>query len=497
MALSFALLGTVRATHAGQPLDVGRPQQQAVLSALLLAPGRPVTDRQLIEAVWGEDEEGWPRDPTAALRTHVSRIRRLLADPAAGRDSVLASITGGYRLELAPERIDAHRFESALVEVAARQADDPAEAWRLLGTALDLWTGPALAGVPGAGAERSRARLAERRLSALELRLELGMRLGRHADLLGEAEELAEQYPLRERLHYLRMRVLCGCGRQAEAVAAFQQARQILDEELGLAPGAALTELYQRIRRAERQPAARPRPSQLPSATADFTGRGEELALLLGKLGDVGRCAAPVLVIGGPVGAGKSALGIQAAQLVRGDFPDGQLYADLGASRGGPVAAADVLPAFLRALGADPHGPAELLAARYQEVLADRRVLVLLDDAADAAHAGPLLPRGAGCAALVTCRWDAAGDREGSAAAQRSEVVRLALGPLDLAQGCALVAAIIGAPRADAEPEAVRRLVAACDGLPSAIRSAAARLAARPRWAVAELAGRLTRPDRA
>lgn len=156
-----------------------------------------------------------------------------------------------------------------------------------------------------------------------------------------------------------------------------------------------------------------------------------------------------------------------------------------------------MLPAFLRALGADPHGPADLLAARYQQALAGRRVLVLLDDAADQAQVGPLLPRAAGCAALVTSRSPTAAAAGGRAAQDPwPDAVRLVLGPLDLAQGCALVAAIIGAARAAAEPDAVGRLVTVCAGLPSAIRAAAGRLAARPRWAVAELAERLARAER-
>lgn len=211
--LSFTLLGAVTATRAGRALEVGRPQQQAVLSVLLLAPGRPVTDRQLIEAVWGEDEEGWPRDPTGALRTHISRIRRGLAEPAAGRDSVLASITRGYRLELSPDRIDAHRFERALADATACRVDDPAAGWALLGTALELWTGPALTGVPGAWAERHRARLAERRLAALELRFELGLRLGRHAEVLDQVSELAERFRCASGC------TCCGCARWKPAGA--------------------------------------------------------------------------------------------------------------------------------------------------------------------------------------------------------------------------------------------------------------------------------------
>ncbi|WP_328942655.1 transcriptional regulator [Streptomyces sp. NBC_00250] len=496
MGLEFAVLGPPRAWLDGRERALGRPQQRAVLCALLLAPGELVPTQRLITALWGEDEEDWPKDPVGQIGTHAHRLRRALDRPG-----VLVAGPGGYRLAVAREAVDVFRYEKEAGRAVARLRDAPEEARELLARALGRWSGTALDGVPGPLAARTRERLAASRHAAVMASYEAELSLGRHADVLVALRELTAARPEDEEAHRLCLLALYRCGRREEALALFEALRERLDRRLGLDPGGALTGLYERIRR-DGPGLAVPRPCQLPPDIPDLVGRGAQVREAEGLLrSGGGQGGGPVVVLSGPYGAGASTLAVHLAHRVRDAFPDGQLYARGDA----PGAVREVLAGFLRALGErPPEGTGEgELAARYRAALAGRRVLVLLDGVREP---GPLLPGGAGCAALLTEAEaeaasaagvgaeaaSAAGVEAAAKAATGPGAVRLPVGPLDPDDAYELLARIVGPDRIRREAAAARELAELCGRLPARLRSAAARLAARPQWSVADLVGRLS-----
>ncbi|MFG5718335.1 BTAD domain-containing putative transcriptional regulator [Streptomyces murinus] len=486
--LRFALLGPVRAWYDGRQLRLGSPQQRAVAAALLLREGRTATAGELIDAVWGEEP---PPQALAALRTYVSRLRGELRREAG--DALLVSESGGYTVRLPERRLDLTCAKELCVRAEqARAAGDLPRARAVVREVLGLWDGEALAGVPGPYAAAQRVRLEEWRLHLLESCLDMDLALGRHAEAVAELTALTAAHPLRERLRELLMLALYRSGRQAEALAVYADTRRLLAEELGVDPRSGLRELQQRILRADpalHEPAAprpaergevRVRPAQLPVCVADFTGRTEVTARLVGLLSAAGRTDVPVAALWGTGGVGKSALAVRVGQAVRRFFPDGQLYVDLQQEE-----PAGALGAALRALGVAgrdvPEGLAER-AALYRSVLDGRRVLVVADHARDAAQVRWLLPASAGCGVLVTSRRRMLG----LAGARLVE-----LDAMSPQEALALFTRVVGERRVAAERAAARYVVAACGFLPLAVRAAACRLAARPAWTVAMLAGRL------
>ncbi|MFJ5777644.1 BTAD domain-containing putative transcriptional regulator [Streptomyces sp. NPDC093094] len=487
--LRFAVLGPVRAWHDEEPVATGSPQQRALLAALLLREGRTATAAELIDALWAGEP---PSQALAAVRTYASRLRKALG---AG---VLVSESGGYAVRgLDDGALDAAVAQDLAGEAEkARQAGDLGEARSLLGRALALWDGEPLAGVPGPYAEAQRVRLEEWRLGLLEARLDLDLEQGCHAEAVSELTALTAAHPLRERLRELLMLALYRSGRQAEALAVHADTRRLLADELGVDPGPGLRELQERILRADPglaeppAPAAEPaaaavRPAQLPATVPDFTGRTSFVSELGAVLTAAEGRVMAVSALAGIGGVGKTTLAVHVAHQARPAFPDGQLYVDLQGA--GPRAAEPetVLGAFLRALGtADSAIPDTLeeRAALYRSVLDGRRVLVLLDNARDAAQVRPLLPGTDGCAALVTSRVrmvDLAG----------AHLVDLDVMSPD--EALALFTRVVGEERVRSEREAALDVVAACGFLPLAIRIAASRLSARRTWTVSVLAAKL------
>ncbi|MBD0671012.1 BTAD domain-containing putative transcriptional regulator [Streptomyces sp. CBMA156] len=490
MGLVFSLLGPLRARCDGRELDLGRPQQRAVLAALLIPPGQLVPTDRLVEDLWGADDSRWPKDPVGQIGTHVHRLRRALGMPG-----LLVGAAGGYRLEVPRAAVDLFTYEAAVEEAVALRHQDPPRARESLARALGSWEGRrVLDGVPGAFAERVRERLAAGRFAAVKALSGLDLALGRHAEALEPLAALAAAHPQDEEVHRLHLLALHRCGRPAEALAVYEALRERLDGELGLEPAPALVELAEQIRRGEAPVLLRrlPRPCQLPPDIPDLVGRAAQLReaqrVLRANGAPVPGAAAtgtpvkegpvvegpirgtPVLGLSGPAGSGASALAVHVAHAVQDAFPDGQLYA----SGGGPGA---VLAGFLRALGerADAADDLDELSARYRAALAGRRVLVLLDGVAEP---GPLLPSVPGCAAVV------AGAEPGTLP---GDAVRLAVGPLEPQDARELLARIVGTDRIRQEPDAVAEVAALCGHLPALLRTAAERLAARPQWTVAEL----------
>ncbi|WP_328682462.1 NB-ARC domain-containing protein [Streptomyces sp. NBC_01261] len=488
-ALRFSVLGPVRAWRGPVALNTGSPQQRALLAALLLREGRTATAGELIDALWGDDP---PSQALAAVRTYASRLRKALD---AG---VLVSESGGYAVRGLPEgALDVAEVHDLANEAEkAKSAGDLGRARDLLGRALALWDGEPLAGLPGPYAEAQRVRLEEWRLQLLESRLDMDLEQGCHAEAVSELTALTAAHPLRERLRELLMLALYRSGRQAEALAVYADTRRLLADELGVDPRPGLRELQNRILQADpglaepSAPAAETvtapvRPHQLPATVPDFTGRVSFVSELSDVLASAEGRVMAVSALAGIGGVGKTTLAVHVAHQSRSAFPDGQLYVDLQGAGSRSAEPETVLGAFLRALGtADSAIPDSLeeRSALYRSVLDGRRVLVLLDNAKDAAQVRPLLPGTEGCAALVTSRVrmvDLAG----------AHLVDLdVMSPEEALQ---LFTRIVGAERVAAERESALDVVAACGFLPLAIRIAASRLAARRTWTVSVLAAKL------
>ncbi|MFE6913806.1 AfsR/SARP family transcriptional regulator [Streptomyces rubiginosohelvolus] len=486
-ALRFTVLGPVRAWRGSQLLSSGSPQQRALLTALLLREGRTATAGELIDAFWGEDP---PSQALATIRTYASRLRKIL-----GQDT-LVSESGGYAIRIDRGALDLTLAQDLAAEAEkARAAGDRCQARTLINKVLGLWDGEALASVPGPYADNQRTRLEEWRLQLTETRLDLDLEVGCHAEAVSELTALTAAHPLRERLRELLMVALYRSGRQAEALAVYADTRRLLAEELGVDPRPELAQLQQRILRADEElarpadepaPAPAPlRPAQLPATVPDFTGRSAFVAELGSRLATAEGSVMAVSAVAGIGGVGKTTLAVHVAHQARRHFPDGQLYVDLQGAGARAAEPETVLGSFLRALGtADSAIPDTLdeRAALYRSTLDGRRILILLDNAHDAAQIRPLLPGTPGCAALVTSRVrmvDLAG----------AHLVDLdVMSPEEALQ---LFTRIVGAERVGSEREAALDVVAACGFLPLAIRIAASRLAARRTWTVSVLAAKL------
>jgi DNA-binding SARP family transcriptional activator/tetratricopeptide (TPR) repeat protein len=499
--VEFRLLGPLEVYEDGKPLVIRQRAQRTLLSLLLLHANRPVASDWLVEALWGGPA---PSSGSAGhrLRTHVWGLRRTLA--AGGAAARLQTSPGaGYVLRVDPEELDVLVFRRLAAEGRrAVAAGDLPEAVERFQRALGLWRGAALADLAAAttsvlGGELTQ--LEEERLGVQETLVDarLGPEGTVDGELIGELRGLVTAHPLRERLWAQLMVALYRSGRQADALAAFAEVRTRLVEELGVEPGPELQRLQRQILAADpalgaaSAPAGAGVPRQLPGDVATFTGREAELRRLAVLLDPGTEPRGPVVIsaIDGMGGIGKSALAIRAAHQLAERFPDGQLYLNLqGATPGlGPLEPLEALGRMLRALGTDPgQVPAEVeeAAARLRSLAAGRRLLLVLDNAHDAAQVRPLLPASPTCAVLVTSRQVLATLDLGGAQP-------LHLDALPPGQALELLARIAGPRRVAAEPDAAGEVVRHCGYLPLAIRIAGARLAARPAWPVGELARRL------
>ena len=484
--MRFGLLGPVVVQDGGDQAVEPAGIPGALLAVLLLQANRVVAHERLAEAVWGEDA---PSAVAAGLRNHVLRLRRQLGPQAGAR---VRTAAGGYLVEVREGELDEQVFvDGCRRGRQALRSGDPAEAARILSSALALWRGEPLAGLPlGSQAETQVQRLHEVRLLALEGRIEADLLLGRHGEVVAELRALTTAHPLREVLHGQLMLALYRAGRQAEALDVFHALRRTLVQELGLEPSTEVRTLHQQIlvadpaltppTRPETAADAGPR-SQLPSDTRVFTGRERELDELLALAratahGQGGGGTLEVCVIDGMGGIGKSALAVHAAHRLRTEFPDGQLFIDLHSHTPGmdPLTAGDALDWLLRSLGVPrqliPEDPAER-AALYRDRLADTRTLVVLDNAASTAQIRPLLPAAPGCLVLVTSRRRLTG---------LDDAHILPLDILPDADATALLHAVAGPGRVPAGHPAARRLIRLCGHMPLAIRITAARLRHHP-----------------
>ncbi|MFC9477919.1 AfsR/SARP family transcriptional regulator [Streptomyces griseus] len=535
--MDFGVLGPLTVRRAGVPLELGTPKGQMLLAVLLSRPGRTLTEDALVEAVWGAEQ---PKSATKNVQTYVHRLRRRLGDP--GR---ITREGRGYRLRADRGELDSARFEDlADAARAASAAGDHERSRRLFDEALGLWRGPAfgeIADVPALRAEATR--LDELRLGVLEERVDVDLRLGRHGEVLGELTALTMEHPFRERMWAQLMLALYRCGRRADALLAYLQVRDVLVEETGLEPGHRLRNLHRAVldedpaldrvtagaearapgRTAvtaegpapgtDQAPAPGPDPGtapgpapgrpalvseeqaradvararMLPPALGDFSGQERELAEIEAVLRTRHAADEPAatVTVSGPGGVGKTALAVQAAHRLRSAYPDGRLFAALAGSRTQPASATAVLGRFLRALGvpatAVPDDPEERVDL-YRGLLAERRILVVLDDAYNEAQLAPLLPASGTCGVIATGRVRLGG---------LGGAHRVELREMSEADSAALLRGSTGGRLATASGAELSELVRLCARLPLALRIAGSLLVSRPHWRPADLVSRL------
>ncbi|WP_137233490.1 BTAD domain-containing putative transcriptional regulator [Streptomyces sp. BPSDS2] len=515
--MDLLALGPLELWHGDQEHMLGSVKHRCVLAVLVHARGEPVAVDTLMERVWGDEPP--PKGP-ATLQTYLSKLRRRLhaaVGPLVRVDHVPPRM---YRLRMNDlNDLDLVRFQRFRAE-AAVAAEQGRTDWAigLLRTAESMWRGEPLPESSGEWAASVRTRLLEDHRHVREERIRLELELGRHADLIGELRELAAESPLAEGVVGSLMLALHRSGRHSEALELYRTTHTRLREGLGMDPGAELQALHQRILEQDRDlteprsaavavraaaaiapvpaaaaaappaPSAAPVRNNLPRDTRDFTGRARELTLLREVIAGADGYALPLAVLHGMPGIGKTALAVHAAHRLAEDYPAGQLYVDLhGFSGRRPLDPAEALALLLRAAGADGTDgtlPDTLdgRAAAWREWTARHRVLVVLDNARDAAQVRPLLPGSAGCLAIVTSR-NRLSALDGAAS--------LLLDALSAREAAALFTRIAGTARTSRDPEALELLVDACGRHPLATTLLAGRFRHREIWDLRHLLERL------
>jgi DNA-binding SARP family transcriptional activator/tetratricopeptide (TPR) repeat protein len=487
----YRLLGSVEVRVDGRPVDVGPAKQRSVLAVLLVEANTAVSVDQLIDRVWADHP---PPRVRSSLHSYLTGLRRVLR-------SAPVSITGRsgtYVLAVDEHAVDLHQFRH-LMDQARAETDDE-RALVLAERALGLWRGEPFAGLDAPWLATVRAGLERERAAAQLDHVDLALRCGQHTRLLPELSTLADENPLDEWVSGQLMLALYRAGRQADALAHYQHTRQHLAEQLGTDPGPELQQLHQRILTADPSltPTATNRvsagagtavvPRQLPAAPWAFTGRQEHLDALTATLDQTGTVV--ISAIRGAGGIGKTWLALAWAHRHLDQFPDGQLFVDLrGFSPDSePMAPAVALRGFLDALGVAPARiPLDLQARSglLRSLVAHKRMLIVLDNAADADQVVPLLPGGDSCTVLVNSRRTLTG------LITRHGAHHIALDTLSDDEARALLARRLGAARVAAEPEAVTKLLRLCGGLPLALGIIAAHALVHPELLLAEFVAAL------
>ncbi|MFJ9823650.1 AfsR/SARP family transcriptional regulator [Streptomyces sp. NPDC101160] len=482
--VEFRLLGPEEVLHEGQPVPISAAKHRALLTVFLLRSDRVVMTEDLIDGLWGTNP---PKTARTTLHNYIRRLRKVLL--ACGSDPLLTE-PGGYVLRLESHWLDVHAFDDLVAQAeGAQERGDLVAASQFQRRALGLWRGKALEGTASRYlAEVEAPRLEEARRSAFEKLMDIDLRLGHHNALLGEMRRELAREPLRERLRSQYMLALYRAGRRADALDVYREGRRVLVKELGLEPGPALREMERAIladspalaaptAAASRAAASRsaeqvPPPRQLPPDTAHFTGRDAHLRALDEWAGASGTHGPMVITaIDGQGGMGKTALAVHWGHSARARFPDGQLYIDLrGYATTRPVTPVEALASFLYALGVPaeriPDDP-DRAAGLYRTLLAEKRVLVVVDNARSADQVRPLLPGSPGSHVVVTSRDVLAG------LVVRDSARHLRVDALTPEEAAELLERLLGASVVAAEPEATAELARLCWYVPLALRVSA------------------------
>ncbi|MEG8179851.1 AfsR family transcriptional regulator [Nocardia terpenica] len=506
--MEFLILGPLVVRSGGCEVVVSAPRQRIVLAALLLSPNRVVSVERIAELVW---DEALPPSAAATIRTYVMRLRQVLGAAGAERIQTRAP---GYLLRVQDGDTDLGRFLAhRRAAKALAGTGDTEAAVEELDRGLSLWRHDPFLDVPCPRLHESEGvHLRELRLQTVGWRMDLQLGLNRHAEVLPELRRIVREQPLNEAFVGRLMLALSRVGQQPEALALYQRVRADLIGQFGMEPGTELREIQTRILRGDpapittSTPVARgdtpppadeaesatgdvPTPAQLPPETPDFVGRRVETRELHDLLTEPRRRGAAVIITG-PAGIGKTGLLLRVAHAARADFPDGQLYASLEGPDGSAIDPARIAQRFLIGLGVSRRsipedGPDRL--ALYRSIIAQRRILVVLDDVGDAARVRPLLP-GSGASRVLIAGRAGRTDLDGSHT--------VVLDPLPDAIALNLLAGIIGRDRVDAEPAAARAIVHACSGIPLALRITGLRLHNRPDRSLGDTSHRLADPER-
>ncbi|MFJ2261098.1 BTAD domain-containing putative transcriptional regulator [Streptomyces sp. NPDC087844] len=512
-ALRLSVLGPVRGWLAGTELDLGPPQQRATLAVLLVRAKRPVPVGDIVDVLWGQDA---PPSAANVIHRHVGMLRRLfepgLSNRAEGQRLVRGS--AGYRLRVGVDDVDLSRFRH--LRETAREADGaggPEETVKRLAEALSLWQGPVAAGIPlTARSHRVFTALDREYLTTVREAAETALRHGVPQHVVPVLERCAARYPVDERVHADLALALAATGHQAEALDVCRIVRTRLAEELGVTPGPELRAAHARVlegggparvvarpredtsatappgraltrrpheRQEQEQEPLRGSDDQLPSASASFVCRSGETALLLALADDTRsrHRTSAVGVLCGPAGIGKTALAVEVAHRLRERFPDGRFHVALRGfdTSGPPLTPVEGMRRLLHALGAPvsqlPEDTEDVDAhtGLYRSLTAGRRILLVLDDAHDAAQVRPLLPAAAGSLTLVTSR------RQLSSLVTEEAARRVVLAPLAPAESRAFLRGRIRSEGLGVGPQAVEELVARCAGSPGALSLATGR----------------------
>ncbi|MFD4637347.1 BTAD domain-containing putative transcriptional regulator [Lentzea sp. NPDC058436] len=500
MKSEFRLLGPLEVIYSGKPVKVGGARQRKLLAILLINANRVVSVDQLVDELWQDP----PRSVRQQIHNAVGGLRRSLAD-AAGEVRIVRTDVG-YRLEVLPESIDFQRFSDLARRAdSAKARGELSAAIEQLDAALSAWRGDALSGLDSPAINAASVSMNESRSTAVEQMFAWRLESGESSSLVSELTQLVAQHPLRESLRGSLMRALYRGGRQADALAVYEEGRKVLAEELGLDPGVALRELHLAIlndsvatpavpsgddAKTARLSASSSRSrskSFLPHDTVDFSGRAAELTKLIEEVERAQPTTLVISAIDGMGGVGKTTLAIRLSHQASRTFPDGQYFLDLHGFSAGvePITAEQALEHLLRDSGVPPElvpSETDARSALWRAQLAGTRSLVLLDNAIDAAQVRPLLPGSAGVLVIVTSR------RRLSAL---DGAVPLSLDVLSPREAVEMFTKVVGECRAEAEPDAVEEAVRLCGHLPLAIRIAAARLRDRTSWTVANLVDRI------
>ncbi|MEU4480229.1 BTAD domain-containing putative transcriptional regulator [Micromonospora sp. NPDC023966] len=494
MQVRIGLLGTMELWVDGQQLTPGAAKRRTVLAGLALEANRPVSLQRLAGEVWSDP----PSSAVANLRSHAAALRQAVGDRLFARPQA-------YELRLAPGELDVTDFQRLAEEGRSRLSErNPAGAIDALTGAIDQWRGTAGDGLSrGTLLDNHWMSLEEQRLQVFEDLVDAQLAVGAHGDVLPQLRRLLSAHPLRERSWGQLIVALYRRGDVPAALVAYRDARAALRDQLGIEPGEELQRLHRAVlerspelsyeapaptvtvREDVRQRDGREVPRELPAALGAFVGRTREQAEVMAALSGRTSVAA---VVSGAAGSGKTALTVRVAHAVAADFPDGQVYVDL--SYQPSFTGDEVLARVLRALGVDgaaiPQRTSER-AGRMRSLLAERRIMIVVDGVTHAAQVRALVPAGPGSALIVVTQRHLR---------SLDGVLRVDLDPLPAEDGRALLHTLGCEERLASAPVAADELVRLCGGSPLALRIVASRLAARPTATVAELLVELRDPRR-